>query len=42
LELVDTLEKHIVPHYNTWQDGLHYRQTNQLYLVLKNKKPQHL
>jgi len=31
---VDTLEKHIVPHYNTWQDGLHYRQTNSLYLVL--------
>jgi len=33
-ELVDTLEEHIVPHYNAWRDGLHYKQTNPLYLVL--------
>ena len=31
---MDTLEKHTVPHYNAWHYGLHYRQTNPLYLVL--------
>jgi len=33
-ELVDTLEEHIVPHYNAWQDGRHDRHSRALYLVL--------